>query len=705
MPHASVKITPGVDQNETPALNSAGLSFTNLVRFVPDRNGIGLVQKLGGWLTYFPNKIGSIVRALWAWEDTNAKQWLAVGAEYGAGNTNTLSVINNGNRTNITPRTIEDNVTPVSVSTTSGSNVVTINDSGATITSYDSVFIKTQISVGGLILYGFYPAITVGTGTFDILATDALGNPAYATSTVTDGGAVALFNVTSGSASVTVTLNNHGYVSGNTFPVLVSTTVGGITFFGNYIVQSITDANNFVITGSTTATSTTTGSENGGAAQYDYYIGTGPIPAGTGYGIGGYGSGAYGAGAAIVPTTGNPIQPTDWTMDNWGQILIACPVGGAIYYWDPTSGNPTAVVDNAGPVVNDGIFVAMPQRQIVAWGSTLNGIQDPLLLRWCDINDFTSTSSWIALTTNQAGSYRIPKGSKIVGAIQAQQQALIWTDIGCWAMQYINQPYVYSFNEIGTGCGLISRKAAASLNNVIYWMGQSQFWTYSSAGVAPLPCPVWDVIFQDLDQTNLSKIRVAVNSNFGEISWFYPNISDGGEVNAYVKYNVYLQQWDFGTLSRTAWINQSVLGPPIGASSDQYIYQHETSPNAAYNGVNNQPMMSSFQTGYFALSEADQKNFIDQVWPDMKWGYYNGESNGGAVYQNPTATINLTFYAADYPGDTPQAYGPYTLTQGTEWISPRMRGRLISIQINSSDVGSWWRIGNMRYRFQADGKF
>jgi len=705
MPHASVKITPGVDQNETPALNSAGLSFTNLVRFVPDRNGIGLVQKLGGWLTYFPNKIGSIVRALWAWEDTNAKQWLAVGAEYGAGNTNTLSVINNGNRTNITPRTIEDNVTPVSVSTTSGSNVVTINDSGATITSYDSVFIKTQISVGGLILYGFYPAITIGTGTFDILATDALGNPAYAISTVTDGGAVALFNVTSGSASVTVTLNNHGYVSGNTFPVLVSTTVGGITFFGNYIVQSITDANNFVITGSTTASSTTTGYMNSNQAQYDYYIGIGPVPAGTGYGIGGYGSGGYGTGTAITPTTGNPIQPTDWTMDNWGQILIACPVGGAIYYWDPTSGNPIATVDNAGPVVNDGIFVAMPQRQIVAWGSTLNGIQDPLLLRWCDINDFTSTSSWIALTTNQAGSYRIPKGSKIVGAIQAQQQALIWTDIGCWAMQYINQPYVYSFNEIGTGCGLISRKAAASLNNVIYWMGQSQFWTYSSAGVAPLPCPVWDVIFQDLDQTNLSKIRVAVNSNFGEISWFYPNISDGGEVNAYVKYNVYLQQWDFGTLSRTAWINQSVLGPPIGASSDQYIYQHETSPNAAYNGVNNQPMMSSFQTGYFALSEADQKNFIDQVWPDMKWGYYNGESNGGAVYQNPTATINLTFYAADYPGDTPQAYGPYTLTQGTEWISPRMRGRLISIQINSSDIGSWWRIGNMRYRFQADGKF
>jgi hypothetical protein len=705
MPHAQVKITPGVDQNETPALNQAGLSFTNLVRFVPDRNGIGLVQKLGGWLTYFPNKIGSIVRALWAWEDTNSKAWLAAGAEYGSGNSSTLNVINNGNLINITPRVLEDNVTPVSVSTTSGSNLVTINDPSASITSYDSVFIKTQISVGGLILYGFYPAITLGSGTFDILATNVLGGPAYATSTVTDGGAVPLFTVTSGSASVTVTLNNHGYVVGNTFPVLVSTTVGGITFFGNYVIQSITDANNFVITASTTATSSTTGSENGGSAQYDYYIGIGPVPAGTGYGIGGYGTGGYGAGTAIVPTTGNAIQPTDWTMDNWGQILIACPVGGAIYYWDPTSGNPIATVDNAGPVVNDGIFVAMPQRQIVAWGSTLNGVQDPLLVRWSDINDFTSTTSWIALSTNQSGSYRLPKGSKIVGAIQAQQQGLIWTDIALWSMQYINQPYIYSFNELGTGCGLISRKAAASLNNVVYWMGQSQFWTYSSGGVTPLACPIWDVIFQDLDQTHLSKIRVAVNSQFGEISWFYPNISDGGEVNSYVKYNVVLGQWDFGSLSRTAWINQSVLGPPIGASSDQYIYQHETSPDAAYNGVNNQPLAASFQTGYFALTEANVKNFIDQVWPDMKWGYYNGESNGGAVYQNPTANVNLTFYVADYAGQTPKQYGPYQLNQATDFISPRFRGRLVSLQINSNDVGSWWRLGGIRYRFQPDGKY
>ena len=68
----------------------------------------------------------------------------------------------------------------------------------------------------------------------------------------------------------------------------------------------------------------------------------------------------------------------------------------------------------------------MPQRQIVAWGSSFTGIQDPLLIRWCDVNDYTT---WVATITNQAGSYRVPKGSKIVGCIQGPQQGCICTDL------------------------------------------------------------------------------------------------------------------------------------------------------------------------------------------------------------------------------------------------------------------------------------
>ena len=693
MPHASVKLKPGIDQNETPALNEAGISFSNLIRFIYDRDGLGLIQKLGGWTKFYPNTIESIIRALWAWEDTNSNSHLAVGTQ---NNTNTnvanLSVITNGLRDNITPQTLTDDLT-LGFSTTAGSPVVTITDTiNQDISDFDSVYIQVQVAVGGLILFGNYRTFAVSNTTYNIIATDLLGAPQAATSTSVLP-VLPNLSVTSGSAIVTITLANHGYVVGDTFPILASTVVGGATFYGNYIVQEVITSSQFTVISTALPTSTTTGYVNANQDRVTYNFGAAPGAVGYGYGGNGYGTGGYGTGVSPASLSGSEVTAFDWTLDNWGEVLIACPRNDTlyqpIYEWNPTSGIPIASVIPQAPTVNDGVFVAMPQRQIIAWGSTFTGIQDPLLIRWCDVNNY---NSWIGTVTNQAGSYRIPKGSKIVGCIQGPQQALVWTDLGVWAMQYVGPPFVYSFNEIGTGCGLIAKKAAASISGSVYWMGPSQFFKLSGEGVAPVACPIWDVIFQDLDQTNLDKIRVAVNSRFGEITWYYPTESNGGEVNAYAKYNVYLQQWDYGTLARSAWIDQSVLGPPIGADPDSlYIYQHETSTDA-----DGQPLLASFQTGYFTMSNADVKMFVDQVWPDMKWGYFGGTQN---------ATVNLTFFTTDYPGQTPQQFGPYPLTQSTTFISPRFRGRLVSIRLDSTDVGSFWRIGNIRYRTKEDGKF
>jgi hypothetical protein len=760
MPHASFKILPGVDQNKTPALNEAAISESQLIRFIPDRTLGGLVQKLGGWTKYINDDVGSTVRALWAWEDTNANSYLAAGAEgVPAGGGGALNVIEAGSITDITPQTTTDNVA-VDFSTVAGSDVVTIIDTGSNIDDYDVVDIRTHVSVGGLVLFGQYQCFAGSANQFTIRARDALGDPALATATVNNGGAVPVFTLTTGSNFVTVTLNDHGFSVGDTFPILVATSVAGLTLYGNYIVLQVTSTNQFVIAASSaaglvnvtgasgdgttvtithasgitfvdnetvtiasvnpagyngnwTVDSSTSGSftfldnetgayvsggtisgaydveENSGNVQLLFYNGIGPLPGGTGYGIGGYGTGGYGTGTAPTSVnTGTPINAIDWTLDNWGETLISCPLDGPIYQWNPTSGDPTALVIPEAPPVNDGMFVAMPQRQIIAWGSTFTGIKDPLLIRWCDVDNY---NSWIGLITNQAGSYRIPKGSRIVQCIQGPQQGLIWTDLAVWAMQYAGPPYVYQFNELGTGCGLIGRKAAGSVNGVVYWMGQSQFFRLSGGGVEPIRCPVWDVIFQDLDESNLDKIRIAPNSRFGEVTWYYPTMSNGGEVSHYVKYNFNLDQWDYGTLARTAWINESVLGPPIGAAPDTYIYQHETSPDA-----DGQPMLSSFQTGYFVMNEADVKMFVDQIWPDMKWGYFGGVQD---------AEVKLTFYVNDYAGQTPYQYGPYTMTQNTTFITPRFRGRLVSIKIESDDIGSFWRLGNIRYRLQQDGKF
>lgn len=830
MPHASFKILPGVDEVKTPALNEAAISQSQLIRFIPDRTLGGLVQKLGGWTKYFQSQIGSIVRALWAWEDTASNSYLAVGAEgaapvpvisasgngstvvltidgqsnpfsagksirvsgiipsgyngeytvssttantvsyasafstayssggliYGGGGA--LKVIQNGGDSDITPQTKTFDI-PVNLSTTAGSNIVTVTHTASDVSNYDAVNFQTHASVGGIILFGQYQCYALGPNTYNIYAYNALLDPYIATSTVTNGGIVPQFTLVTGSDYVTVTLPDHGFFVGQTFPILIASSAGGVTLYGNYDIIQVLNANQFVISATTQAStiavtgasgngsnatltysnavtvsngalitvagvnpagyngnftvnassagsvsylSSETGAyvgngtinstfsffENSGDLHLLYQKGIGPLPQGTGYGVGPYGAGGYGTGIAPVASSGIPINADDWTLDNWGQVLISNPFNGPIYAWNPITGDPIALVIPEAPVTNHGIFVAMPQRQIIAWGTTFTGIHDPLLIRWCDVNNY---NVWTALITNQAGSYRIPKGSRIVQCLQGPQQGLIWTDLSLWAMQYVGPPFVYQFNEIGLNCGLIARKAAASMNGIVFWMGQSQFFKFAGSGVEPIRCPIWDIAFQDLDRDNVDKIRIATNSRFMEVSWFYPTTGSNGENSHYVKYNMALDQWDYGTLDRTAWINESVLGPPIGAALNEYIYQHETSADA-----DGQPMLSSFQTGYFAMTEADVKMFIDQVWPDMKWGYYGGTQG---------ANVLLTFYVADYPGDTPIAYGPFTLTQSTKFITPRFRGRLVSIKIESNDIGSWWRLGNIRYRLQPDGKY
>ena len=712
MPHATLKLVGGANTEETPALNeNSGISQTQLVRYMYDPNGISLVQKLGGWVRYINQTMVAVVRALWAWEDINQQAWLALGTQTISGQSySQLAVINDGTLVDISPTTATDNIAAVVTSTAGSYSFIITDNTTLGVTNYDTVYIATQISIGGVILFGLYACSPDGIllpNGYTVWARDILGNlePATSSSSMPVLPSFTTLGPTGsppvpGSSQVTVTLPNYTYAVGDTFSVLTPTMVGGITLYGNYVVQSIIDANNFTIVASTTATSSATGTLNGGLAQFIYSFGVGAIPTGLGYGIGEYGIGLYGQGAPITPATGIAFDAVDWTFDNFGEYLLACPIqppsSGTpfqpLYVWPP--GQPTATIVSEAPAVNDGVLVAMPQRQVVLWGSTETGIQDPLLIQWSDVGRY---DVWTDLVTNQAGTYRIPTGSRIVGCLQVPQQILVWTDVDVYSMQYINLPDVYGFNQIGKGCGMIGRKAAGVINGIPFWMGSAQFYSLTAYGVQPVQCPVWDIVFQNLylgDNSHLPldlKIRCAVNSRFGEIQWFYPSANGSGETDSYVKYNAYLNTWDYGTLGRTAWVDQSVLGPPIGADpSSLYIFQHETS-----NDADGQAMGEFFRTGYYTISEGDFQSFVDWVWPDMKWGQYS---------QAQTAQVQISFFVAQYPNDTPVQYGPYTMTQAIEYFYTRFRGRLVSVQIGNSTVGSFWRTGAVRYRFSQDGR-
>jgi hypothetical protein len=674
MPTITVKLNPGVNADYTPSLNQATYQVSQLIRWKDH-----LPQKIGGWVRYFPTAISSIVRALWAWEDLNSILHLAVGAE------SSLSVITDGVQAAITPqRTITNPA--VDFSTVSGETLVTITDAGSNASLFDVVVIDTQVSVGGIILYGAYPvAVSLGADSYEINAASP------ATSTITDGGAVPAFTTTMGSSSVEVELADHGLTPGDTFPVNVATTVGGITIFGFYTVFSVIDDSHFTINAATVATSSTSGDENGGNARIEYWIAPGPGAAGTGFGIGGFGTGGFGTGVAGSPHTGTPITTTDWTLDNWGSFLVANPKNGPIFVWQPNGGLQTAQIIAQAPLKSTGIFVSMPQQILVAYGAEVLGIQDPLLIRWSTVSDYTV---WTADVTNQAGSYRLPRGSRIVGGMQGPLYGIFWTDLGVWAMSYTGATFVFGFNELAEGCGLIAQKAAGVLSTTVYWMNQGGFFILPTGGsVQGLPCELWDVIFQNLDMDNVDKIRCATNSIFDEVTWYFPSKTGGtGENDMYVKYTPGENCWDYGMLGRTAWIDQSVLGPPIGAGTGtNLIYQHEMS-----NDGDGQALNPYFETGYWALSDGGDIMFVDFIQPDMKFGMFG---------QPQTATVQVSFKYAEYAQDTVYTDGPYNMNAGNPtFINPRFRGRLVSMRIESSDLGSWWRLGGLRIRSAPDGR-
>jgi hypothetical protein len=686
MPFGAVKLVPGLNVERTPTANEVGYSQTQLIRYRD-----GLAQKYGGWENFYPLSVGGIPRALHAWQDLNQTKRLALGT------TSQLAVIQGAPGTpqqirDLTPQTLISDFTP-DFSTTIGSPVVEIQDPNInTVTSFDSVYFNTPISVGGIILSGLYPIETV-TGA-DSYTIRAFTN---ATATVNNGGAVPVFTTTINSANVSVAFNAHGLsvtAPENTIVFPIPTTGNGVTIDGLYNVNNVTNINAFVIPSNTQATASGSFSMNGGQAEIIYYIALGAPPAGVGFGIGGYGLGGYGTGVAQSSQTGTPISAADWTLDNWGQILLACPRDGGIYYWDPTGGFQNMSLISSGPPFNRGMFVSTSAQILVAYGSTINEqigvLQDPMLVQWSDSGNFFD---WTPTETNLARNFRIPLGSRIVTGLAVSNQNLIWTDLDLWIMNFIGFPNVYGFNKIGAGAGAASLHAVQQLRGGVHWMGPSNFYRYVGGGVEVVPCPVWDAVFQNLNTSFIENVRKMPNTGFNEVGYLYPSTASvSGENDSYVKYNISEpnQPWDYGLLPRSAWIDQNVFGPPISAVSSGVVYSQETTNDAA-----GQPMAWSFTTGYFKIAEGEEYAVIDQVRPDFKFGEFDGPN---------TAQIQITFNVVNFPGDTPEVHGPYLVTEATQFLSVRMRGGLISITVSGSDLGSFSRLGYVRYRYSAQGR-
>ncbi len=487
------------------------------------------------------------------------------------------------------------------------------------------------------------------------------------------------YTSTSGSAAITVAITSHGAGVGDYYEALTSAAANGVTISGEYAVTAVVDLDTFTITAGNAATAS--GSFGSGVAwELLLSVGQQNTIFLQGYGTGAYGAGGYGQSNANTYAELCRV----WFIDNWGEYLLASPQNGGIYQWEPSSGTTTRASPLANaPTVNAGMLVALPQQQVVALG-TNQGVseQDPMLVAWSDVGNNTV---WTASTTNQAGTYRLPRGSKIVGAVGAPLAILLWTNEGLWIMQYVGLPFVYSFTQVGFGCGLIAPKAAASTPQGIFWMGESGNFHAFAGSVAPVECLVRDEIAGNINPAQSNKIFAAVNRAWNEVFWFYPSLNSV-EIDSYVKYNYVEQLWDYGRLSRTAWEDENNFPVPMAADAAGYLYNHETGTDA-----DGTPMDSWAQTGYLMLQEGDTLGFMERLIPDF------------ATFAQPLA---ISAFAIDYPNSgTPTQYGPFTVTPGaTPYVTVRARGRGVALKLESNALGGDFRLGNLRAKISAAGR-
>jgi hypothetical protein len=579
---------------------------------------------------------------------------------------------------------------------------VTLPNHGLGVGANFSVVLPT--SVGGLTLSGFYQVLTVEA------PPTGIASAAWSTGSTFELEAAPAQTVVPGSflvqASTGALIGTVQSISGAAVTIAQANPMTAIGAGAEILFNSGT----FTIAAQQQAATTDTEfyGNTGGSIQFIQWVTVTQQPAFGGWGIGPYGGfvpptggvTAWGQSPAPPPITGTPLAAVDWDLENWGSQLIIHPQDGQLYFWDPTSGLQSAQMIVPAPGPAHGFFIAMPQQQIVLFGASTEAVQDPMQVAWCDNSDYTD---WVASATNQAGTYRLPRGSTIVGGIQGPLQAMLWTDVGMWLMQYIGYPDVWGFFEIARGCGLIAKKAVAVVGQVVYWMSRDGFWIYAGAGAQRLPCDVWDVIFKNINPNFFVNIRCAANTGFDEVSWYFPSqASTSGEIDTQVKFNVVTGEWDYTQLPSnqliTEWIDVNIFGHPFSAMNvggNTVIMQHEMTADA-----NGQAINWSVKTGLFQLAEAQQFVFVDYVIPDMTWKRWQQPKSTSAM-------IQLTFYVQDYPDDDlnpPVAIGPFFVTNRSDAIDLRCRGRYFSFQVAGNDLGSFSRLGGLKFRFAPDGR-
>ena len=511
------------------------------------------------------------------------------------------------------------------------------------------------------------------------------------------------FTTQSGQSTVTVADTGHNAEVGAfvTFDDgSSSNVVDGIDFNNEFEILTVPDANSFTINAGTNATGSTSG--GGGSVTATYQINPGPTSSTYGYG---WGTETWGASTWDTPRSSSNVvvAARNWSLDNFGEDLIATVLNGGTFIWDTSGGlgARSTALSNA-PTASRFSLVSTDTRHLLIFGTETTigntATQDDLLLRFSDREDATD---YTPVSTNEAGSLRISDGSRIIGAVKSAGQILIWTDTSLHGLQFVGTPFTFGLRQLGANAGLIAQHAAIEVNGIAYWMSDNAFYLYDGV-VKKMPCSVQDFVFDDISYTNKNDIAVGLNTAYNEIIWYYPS-ANATQIDRSVAYNYLEGTWYTNSLGRTTWLGAyvyelpiateyststtanatSILGLTAGAS---FVYEHEVGNNQADGSA----ITAFLETGSVEIADGDQLMSVSKLVPD---------------FDNLTNTMTATLTLEQYPQSSANVTTSGNITNTTEKINVRGRGRAVKIKYQTNTVDDTpWRLGSQKLQIRPDGR-
>ena len=540
----------------------------------------------------------------------------------------------------------------------------------------------------------------------------------------------ATFDATSGSATVTVNKTSHGLLAGRYITFSSVTVPSGSGYAttdfteNTFEVQSTNlGSNNFEIIMPSNSASTTVGT---GSAQIDPYEIVGPTfqTAGLGWGTDTWNSSTWGTASA---TSDVVLDPGLWSLDNFGQILVATIHNGKTFTWNAGAATPRsnrATVMSGAPTKTRLTQVSDRDRHVFHFGTETtigdNTTQDPMFIRFSDQENF---NVYQPTATNTAGTFRLDKGNEIIGAVSGKDYTLVLTDTSAYVIQFVGPPFTFSVRQVGTNCGLIGQNALSYSNGIVFWMsGEGGFFAYDGT-VKSIPCEVEDFVFSTtgdnlgINQSSNQLVYAEHNTLYNEINWFYPEFGSQ-QINRCVVYNYAEKVWTTSSLARTSYVDQGLFDLPYATDYDStavpnfpiqgitakygasIYYAHETGTDQV-NSSGTTSINAFIQSGDFDITNS---NNIANLQGDGE--YIMSVKRFLPDFQVLTGNSKITILINNYPSDTAVSspLGPFTVTSSTDKIDTRARGRLVALKIENDAIGETWRYGTLRLDAKPDGR-